>query len=429
MTPLLSQIVRLTKNILLQVEGPARRPSVQFFAGKQRPFHFSGGLGLSWWYSNDTFQAIENVSLLLIESASEFKDCDLESVSDAVTTTLQEICLDSSIFDGDAVFLRRNRSLFDCRVVPVPQFAAAIQTEMESSLRRRIGHRCVLYAVPRFQVPSFSLDDDAVRLIKRDDEKAWDQLIEKGYRFNGWTPLRPQFGNDRDLTFAPPGNFECIFVAEEYGTPKGARFSGILRFRKLAAILFAIASESSDGPFFKAMSHPYEFLIHFPHQLSKEAQITRTDSDPVVPFYVADIPVSSKEVLLIQNWYAASARCSSSDRSRIEKSSHFFNRGMNSNDVEAYVNYFVSLDAMFGERGSVEKSILRGLRELKLPSALVEKATWLFDLRNEIVHGGSRFISEWSRFGRYRQHFQTQPADDVRLLAQTVLLRAPYLFS
>ncbi|WP_156404553.1 hypothetical protein [Curvibacter sp. PAE-UM] len=413
----------------MRVEDSERRPSLQFFAGKQKPFVFPSGIALSWWYTADTFQAIESVSLLVIEDSSEFRNCDLESVSDAVTTTLQEICLDNKIFDGDAVFLCRNRTLFDCRVVPVPQFAASIQGEIESNLRQRIGHRCVLYAVPRFQVPSFSLDNDSVRLIKRDDEVAWNQLVEKGYRFSGWTPLRPQIGNDGDRTFSPPGHFECVLVAEEYGTSDGVRFSGALKFRTLAAILFAIASESAARPFFKAMSYPYEFLIQFPHRLSKEAQITRKDCDPVMPFYVTDIPLSSKDVALIQDWYASSSRCSGSDRSRIEKSTHFFNRGMNSGDIEAYINYFVSLDAMFGERGSVEKSILQGLQELNLPSVLIEKASWLFELRNEIVHGGSRFISEWSKFRRYRQHFQTQPADDVRLLAQTVLLRAPYLFS
>jgi hypothetical protein len=101
---------------------------------------------------------------------------------------------------------------------------------------------------------------------------------------------------------------------------------------------------------------------------------------------------------------------------------------MNSDDIEAYINYFVTLDALFGERGSVEASILAGVRALDINPAYIEKASWLFDLRNEIVHGGSRYITEWPKYTRYTQHFRSKPMADVQSLAQLAVLRAPYMF-
>lgn len=53
------------------------------------------------------------------------------------------------------------------------------------------------------------------------------------------------------------------------------------------------------------------------------------------------------------------------------------------------MNYFIALDALLGRRGAVESSILSGLERLQLGPVQVEKSSWLFDLRNELVHGGS----------------------------------------
>lgn len=92
------------------------------------------------------------------------------------------------------------------------------------------------------------------------------------------------------------------------------------------------------------------------------------------------------------------------------------------------MNYFITLDALFGQQGSVETSILEGVKDLNLDPPFVEKARWLFDLRNEIVHGGSRYISEWPKYVRYIQHFGSKPTTDVQRLAQLAVLGAPRLY-
>jgi hypothetical protein len=430
MSPLPSQIVRLTKSILLRTANPSTQPSAQFKAGEKSPFRFSGGLYVTWWYSDDTFKALDAVTALATESSNDFRDCDPDSISEAVMQTLQEICIDRTIFDSDAVCFHQHQTLFECRTAPIPEFATAIVKALDVKLRALIGKQCTIYAVPKFQGESFRIVEDSIHIIAKRDHSAWQALIDKGYQFNGWTPTQPYMrSQQRDLAFAPPATFDYLLVAEEHGTPKGSKFNSILRFRKLTAVLFAIASGQATYPYHKSMARPLEFCIQFPHSSNTEANITRSDCDALVPFYTSDIPIGAAEIAVTKDWYAALARTNSSDKSRIEKGAHFLNRGMMADDIEAYINYFVALDALFGERGSVEASIIEGVRKLQIDPRHLEKTPWLFELRNEIVHGGSRYITEWSKYARYTQHFQTKPLADVQTLAQLAVLLTPKLFA
>lgn len=429
MTPLFSQIVHLIKSIVLRPEDTSRRPSAQFFPGKQLPFGRTSGIVLSWWYSEDTFDTLDAVVALLIGTSSDFRDCDPESVSDAVMKTLQEVCINPAIFKGDALLFSKCRTLLDCRAVTVPHLATAILKEIETNVRSLIGKRCTIHAVPRFQVTSFCLAEESIRVIAKNDHNAWQELVDEGYQFDGWTPMRPILGSREDRTFSHLGEFECVLVAEEYGTQKGTRFNSILRFRKLAAVLFAIASERAPYPYNKSMARPLELCAQFPHKSNPDLQVTSSNCDPVFPYYASPIPIGADEVAATQDWYNRCFCCSGDTRSRLEKGAHFLNRGMNSGDIEAYINYFVTLDALFGERGSVEASILKGVCTLGISHTYIEKAKWLFELRNEIVHGGSRYITEWPKYTRYTQHFRSKPMTDVQSLAQVAVLKAPYVFA
>lgn len=429
MNPLLRQIVRLTKSILLRPLDSKKRPSAQFIAGKHSPFGFPSGIGLTWWYSDDTFDAIDAVVLLLTEKSRDFKDCDTESVVEVVTKTLQEVCVDNSIFKVDDVCFPRTQTLFECRARTVPEFAASILDAAERNLRELICTRCTLYAVPRFQVSSFTLENDTMHVIGKRDRAAWQRLIDKGYEFGGWTPEKPQLGGREDTAFAPSSDFGCVLVAEELGTQKGARFSSILRFRKLMSVVFSVASRRAEHPYHKAIARSSEFCIQFPHKSAAGGKVTRSDCSALIPYYTSDISVDGQAVAEIRRWYEASEACSQDAQQRIEKGAHFLNRALNSDDIESYINYFVALDALFGERGAVESSILKGVQSLGIDPRYSEKTRWLFDLRNELVHGGSRYITEWPKYTRYTRHFRTKPLADIRSLAQLAVLKAPQILS
>lgn len=422
---MLSQIVRLSKSLLLRPDGRPDQPFAQFMAGRQDPIGFLGGFGLTWWYSDQTFQAIESVSRLVIGSSAAFRECDIDSVKGVVTDTMQELCAEKALFDVDAVILARRRSLFDCCRVPALQYAEAVLGTMQARLAAQIGQRCTLFAVPRVISPSFSISSEGLHFVSVDDVTAWQTLIEGGYQFDGWSSSSPKLGTGRE--FSPPADFTGILASEGKGTPKGARFSSILKFRKLLAVLVAMVSVRLNRTYRPSAARPFEFCMQFPHASAVEGRAVRQDCGPLLPYYVSDIVVTAEDVQRIHTWYGDCERAAAGSRDRIDKAAHFLNRAMNADDIEAYTNYFVALDALFGQRGSVEASILRGVRELQLGQSYVDKASRLFDFRNEIVHGSSRFVSECPGYERYVDHFKEDPVHDLQRLAQLAVIGAASL--
>lgn len=423
----LGQIVTLTKAIRLRPGQPGDREWVQFIAGKKSSRGLQGGIGLTWWADDDTQTALEVVATLVITGRSEFKDCDSATVASVILDTLQEICLDNNIFAADDVFAMRKNTLFDCRRPAVIEFAGALHVAIESNLRCRITKHCTIYVLPRFIIQSLNLVRGSLHLIAKDDSAAWEELVRRGYIFDGWSPSRPRQNGRDDLIFTPKGRMDCILAAEDHGTREGTHFNSIMRFRQLIALLYAVVSDRSQYPIHKSIADPPEFCIQFSHRDSSNRALSRRDCRPLVPVYSEDISVEPMDLAKVLEWYDAVATTTEEVRSRAEKGAHYFNRGMNSDDIEAFINFFISLDAIFGERGSVETSIVAGVTALGADAKDLEKTRWLFELRSELVHGGSRYIAEWSKYVRYRNHFRSEPAGDVQRIARTALLRAPYV--
>ncbi|WP_157225369.1 HEPN domain-containing protein [Pseudomonas poae] len=420
-----AHVARLMRSILLRPSAEDKMPAAQFFAGRGKPFTFSGGIGLTWWYSPDTFNAIDTVTALIIETEQEFKDCDTESVDNIVTSTLQKVCLDSPLFNGDDVAFGRKPNLFECRgAVSVTDFTKTILEEIKQNLRSVIGKRCTIYPLPRFKGPSLSLPEEGLHLISCSDDVAWNNFSAGGYIFDSWTPSSP-FTANSNFSFNGGYGFNYVLIGEDYGTQKGAKFASSLKFRMFITVLFAHASELSKYGYNKSMAQPYTNCIQFPHKTTPDNLLTLSDCGALSPFYASDIIITDNLTKKVTEWYESLNKCPTDYKQRIKKSVNFFNRAMNSEDIESYINYFIALDALFGQRGSVEASIIAGVGNLGLDEKLKEKASWLFDLRNELVHGGSRYISEWPKHQRYTKHFGSKPLNDLKELAQNAILKAP----
>ena len=98
------------------------------------------------------------------------------------------------------------------------------------------------------------------------------------------------------------------------------------------------------------------------------------------------------------------------------------NYGITADDLERFLHFFIALDALFGEMGKVEETIINGIkRTFPGDSKWLERAEMLFDLRSELVHGGSSFIDDWKSLDHYRRHFQSHPLTDVGTAAMTAL--------
>ncbi len=126
----------------------------------------------------------------------------------------------------------------------------------------------------------------------------------------------------------------------------------------------------------------------------------------------------SEELLQrLRNWYSSRDAADVALRRRATVASQFVQFGLLADDIERFTHFFVALDALFGVRGKVEATVTAGVERVFSESTWVDRASRLFDLRSEILHGGSSAIEEWSWYEDYRRHFKSEPLRDVTELA------------
>lgn len=425
MKKIIGQIIALTKNILLNSPDGTQNGMEQFFVGKRDPFRFSGGMGISWWYTQLTFKTLENLSFLINGEIEEFSGCDHKTIQSVIRDTLHEICVDRNIFNGDLVCFSGKDTLFECRTeTDANKYGAYILDAILENVRNSISLGCVIYTAPRITGKSFSIGSEKIHVIHKNDTTKWDELIELGYYFGEWNPLTGNFIDGHNSAFSGK-DYNYVFVNETEGTNQGNKFSASLKFRKLFSVISALIEYKYR---FKVMARPYSMCMQIPHAKSRDKSFTQNEIGELYPYYGNDIEIKIENIAKIKQWYREEQELTDEQRNRIEKCAHFINKGMNSSDIESYVHYFVALDALYGKIGSVSKSIEQGVSFLPDSSQWNEKISWLFDLRNELVHGGSRYLEEWPKYMRYYRHFSEEPARDIEKLAFHALASAPSLF-
>jgi len=422
---LASQLIKLLRNTSLHPPEAGQVPSTQFFAGARRGMPFGGGIALSWWFNDQSRSALNAAAALTTSASPEFSDCDQETVTDVILATLQEICVDSRIFLVDDLVFSQKPTLFDCVSQDILTTAEFFSIRVQEALREKLGAFCTVFAVPRFVGSSFSVPGRGLHFAEKGDSSFIRSLAGKGFSLPDWWSDDPSVSDRIDPAVALPTSHESLLIIEGTGTRLGTHRAANLQSREFFAVAFAAASAFSPYPFFRSMAQPFGYCTQFSHDTNTETGFTRQDSDPIVPYYTGTVPVQRQTSMAILDWYASLDRCDSAVASRIQKAAHFFNLGMNSKGTESYINYFVSLDALLGLRGSVENSIIEGLRKLAFDEEDVRRTKWLFELRSELVHGGSRYIEEWTRYPGYVRHCKAHPINDVQKISQSALLRAP----
>lgn len=421
-----AQLIRLLKNIRLQ-SVQSERASLQFLTWA--PTFPAAEVRIDWWFTAESRAAHSGLAALLTQSSTEFAECDHETARETVLKSLQRLCMDTRFFEVHEVLLAKKKSLLDCLVLDVSHGAALILLELQAHLRSMMGRCCTVFAISRFIPKSFGIPSQSLHFVSKGDSEYWTSLVREGFCLDDWwSPSAPALlGAAR--SFALPEGYSSLIVVDASGTRKGTLFTSVLRARMLVAVAFSTASASSRYPYHKSAARSLDFYAQYPHSSDPTQQVSTSSCEPISPYYASEIPIDDECALAICNWYDTLSRCPPSTVMRVERAAHFLNLGMNARDTQAFISFFVALDALLGERGSVESSIVDGVRALGLDSKDVHRVKWLFKLRSDLVHGGSRNVSEWNRYARYLQHFNTNPMLDVQRIAQSILLRAPAHFA
>lgn len=425
MEKLIGQIIALTKTIFLKSPDGSRNGMEQFGVGKKDPFVFTGGIAISWWYKPITYKIVENLSFIINSEIPEFSSCDYKSIQNTIRQTLHEICIDRLIFNGDDVCFARKNTLFDCRIEnDTNKFGRYILDAILLNVRLSISACCVIYSAPRITGGSFTIDSERIHVIHKSDSAAWRNLATLGYDTTGWCPTTGKFSDGSPSAFSNL-IYDLLIVVESKGTTEGNRFSASLKIRKFLSIINSTLEYRFRH---KVIAKPHSKCLLIPHKSTPNRALTQTAIGELFPYYAKEITISNEDIPHIKNWYTTTALLTEEQKNRVEKCSHFINRGMNSNDIDSYIHYFVALDALYGKAGSVSRSIVEGVSSLPRAEDWNEKISWLFELRNELVHGGSRYIEEWPKHMKYYRHFSSEPARDIEALALHALASSPMIF-
>lgn len=174
------QIVFLTKSIYL-------RPPIdrEGYISEFRPGEKSdslSGIGLSWWYTEQSFSTVENIALMLTNEIDEFSGCDHKTIENVIRDTLKILSVDDQIFCTDKIFFRSEGTLFERRKnISVNEFAHKIKERVITETHEHLIQCSILHIVPRLSGESFFIEQEKIYLINRNDTAYFDEFNKKKY--------------------------------------------------------------------------------------------------------------------------------------------------------------------------------------------------------------------------------------------------------
>jgi hypothetical protein len=422
---LLGQIIKLARSISIQKPVDEKGFKLEFTAkipGLELP---GFGLTLTLWKTERSFKAIKNIARMIRSCHRETVDCDNETIEGLILDTIQDLVLNESIFKRECIFSSSQKCLADCRTDQnINEFSNKIHDQLMIGVHASISQWCTVLGVPRVMCESFDIPQAGITLISRMDESKWEETVSSRFNTNNWSHVlgyTPDSGEPQLIGC----EYKSLLVHQTNGTQEGTKFASRLEFARFFALLYATLTVKVNIRLSRAMAEPNKWCMQFPSRNSSGLRTTQSQlSEAVFPFFCADFQLGNDVIALIQNWYVALGNLADHRKVRVEKACHFVNRGIITQDLDSYVNFFISLDALFGEEREVERSIKRGIDSIPIANGFKERVSWLYDLRNELVHGGSRFCAEWRYYDRYYSHFLTKPEEDVERIACVALLHS-----
>jgi len=422
---ILSLLIALTKEIRLVKPENIESYQSQFFAGDESPFIFKGGIVITWWHTDRGFILCNNIASMSIEKYAQLADGNKDKLSEVIKKAFCIICTNATFFNGDDVFLRRKQNLFEARTIDdVEAFSKKLWDFILVKMENSIGHWCLVYPLPRLITDSRKIPDENIYLLKRTDKKAWEDFEIEYPETKYWNPATGLFEDGKPTVFFQL-KYESLLVCLCSGTSDGARFKAGLKFKIFLSVLFAIFRIQKKYQLTKSAAQPYKVCIQFK---SKDNQFSGgsilSEIGKLLPYYIDDFELKNDTAQVLEEWYNSLHYLEIDIKNRVKKAAHFINNAMVSDGIDSFIHYFISLDALFGKKGDVERLIIEGVKNCTSDSLWTQKTKWLYDLRSELVHGGARYEREWKDFERYVSHFRTHPRIDVMDLALLCILKS-----
>lgn len=298
--------------------------------------------------------------------------------------------------------------MFDQIVCSHEDAARLLDESMRKLMDEETGKWIFIHPLYRVFAKPRDFEFNNLSIVDPDDVDFW-RFDDGRLLLGDWDPCTGCFRDGRGIGFRPETHHSFL-VGKYEGSKQGVKERFKADGQQMMAAAYAFWRREQFRHKVKAM--PDEGVLAFHSASSGRGFYEFSELGQIYPCYGDEMHVDAFASELLE-WNSRRDRLAPPARSRINTALRFINLAMCSKDISAYINYFISIDALFGEYGKVESGILAGVQDVcSLPGGR-EKIDWLFALRNEIVHGGSRSVHEWARYPRYLKHFESDPVRDI----------------
>ena len=383
-----------------------------------------GGLGVTIWYNEFvTRRLCKEISQIAKSHFSNLKDLDVNYSLEFILEIIKQNILDDRYFNSDNVFFGNVRNLFAARAINnVNEFSKTIIKLLVDELSLLMSAWVFIYPLNRINSHSYAFKDEGIFLLNSSDEKFWKQFTDRFPSAKYWDPNTGKNIEDKGSTFSteiPKVWLICI----TNGTENSSRNVAAFKMKKFIAVLFSHLYDEFINITTLNLSHPNSYALQIPEN-EDNAGVSQIIASvgKVLPSVAQPLEITSGNLRRIEEWYNLFKNIDGEKQRRATVASHFIISAIFNSDYERFINFFIALDALFGDRKNVKETIVSGVNSLFNDSKIKNKVELLYELRSELVHGGCSTILDWKKFEHYDRTFKTDPIRDIESIAMNSLV-------
>jgi len=381
-------------------------------------YHF-GNIGLEWWYTKESLRICDDISKMIMATNEKLKDGDYKYFSENIRESIQNNCLNKELFNSELLFNSKAKNLLEAKnQTDYKIFARKLYEIIENQLTTIINDWMILYPITIIKSDTYFLESLDIVFLSSKDVNYWNKIsadFKSSFGFN------PSTGENYTSSIIPAAykTPSTWLIIKTNGTELGANRRIEILIRKLMVCVYSFITSSYEELNNLIENDTPRYCIMFPKYEENVGFNLKIDSLPYLqPPFSSNVKINIDVLRNVDSYIHLINKLNPRFQKRFETATQFIHYGMmTDSDIERFMNFYIALDALFGEKGQVEESIKNGLLTIKnFDKKIEEKANELFDLRNEIVHGGCSRLKEWKRYENYLDQYGIDPHTDIELI-------------
>lgn len=409
------KILAITKNVFVQ-KPDEFDIEIQFIARLSDRSYDFGGFGVTLWYSSSAINAINDLSKMIAQNNCNFSHLKHKSISNYINKALERSILNSQLYFSESILIKKDvKTLFEARKDSSEiEYAEKTLEYFLAYLSNQLTEWLILYPLYRIKADTLNVNLLGLMIISPDDKTTWEALQLKYPNLKIWNPKTGFQNYEKGTIFKYKGAISWLACVTT-GDQDVAKEFASENMRLFISVIFSNLFLINNSILMKSAADAHSSCYQFPKIGSTlgMGQIT-SQIGKILPPLIQEISISSQDLNNVGNWIKRYLTATKEIRDRALKGAYFINLAMLKSGIDEFIYYYIALDALFGERNKVEKSIVKGINKIfQNDVQWNDKAEKLFDLRSELVHGSSYKIDDWKYIEHYKRHFKSNPINDV----------------